>query len=80
MVRAHVQELLLNNADNVVGVEWWMTIKEYLHFLVRVNVAMVAATSSKRHVLVAVAREWKCVRAKSTYAFPPESMMAKKFG
>jgi hypothetical protein len=60
MARAHVQEPLLNNADNVVGVEWWMTIKEYLHFLVRVNVAMVAATSSKHHVLDAVAREWKC--------------------
>ena len=80
MGRVLVQELLLNNAANVGGAEWWMTTKEYLHFLVRVNVAMVAATSSKHHVLAAVAREWKCVHAKSTYAFPPESMMAKKFG
>jgi hypothetical protein len=64
MVRALVQELLLNNAVNVAGAEWWMTTKEYLHFPVHASGAMVVATSSKHHVLDAAARVWKCVRAK----------------
>jgi hypothetical protein len=69
MVRALGQELLLNNAANVAGVDWWTTTKEYLHFRVHANGAMVAATSSKHHVLVVVARVWKCVHAKSTCEF-----------
>jgi hypothetical protein len=60
MDQVPVQELLLNHAASVVDAEWWMTIKESSLFLVRVNAVMVAATSSKHHVLDAVAREWKC--------------------
>jgi hypothetical protein len=61
---ALVQEPPLNNAANVAVAEWLMTIKEYLHFQVHANDAMVGETSSKHHVLGAVARVWKCVRVK----------------
>ena len=61
---AHVQEPLLNNAANVVVVEWLTTTKVFLHFQVHANGAMVGETSSRHQVLGAAARVWKCVRAK----------------
>jgi hypothetical protein len=79
MARVLAQEPLLNNVANAADAEWWMTTKECLHFLVHASVAMVEATSSKHHVLDAVAQEWKCVHAKSMCAFHLESMMARKF-